>query len=99
MRPDGRDYTLAFAALPLDVPGGPSQSVTTIVNGQTRLPSVALASGWQQYEVAVPAAALRDGMNEVVFEFAFTRAPHNIIGNNDTRTLAAAFDWIEWRPR
>jgi hypothetical protein len=99
MRPDGRDYTLRFAALPLDVPGGPPQTVTAIINGQTRLPPVSLASGWQQYELSVPAAALRDGMNEVVFEFAYARTPREAIGNDDTRTLAAAFDWIEWRPR
>ncbi|MBI5876986.1 MAG: hypothetical protein HZB53_04985 [Chloroflexi bacterium] len=96
--PAARDYALHFAAMPLPAPGI-AQTVTAIVNGQTRLPPVTLAAGWQEYEVSVPGSALRNGMNEVAFEFAYTRTPHDVIGNDDMRPLAAAFDWIEWRPR
>ncbi len=99
LQPGGHDYGLRFAAMPLGAPGGPPQTVTAIVNGQTRLPPLTLTSGWQEYELTVPGTALRSGMNEVVFEFAYARTPREVVGNDDTRTLAAAFDWIEWRPR
>lgn len=91
------DHRLSFSALPFTFPNAPAQSVTLIVNGRVRLPVVALKEGWQQYEITVPAAALQEGVNEVVWEFAYARAPREVLPSDDARTLAAAVDWVRWQ--
>jgi len=96
--PEARDYRVHFAAMPFAVPGQ-VQTATPVVNGQTRLAPITLADGWQEYAFGVPATALHAGMNDVVFEFAYARRPHDVNGSSDMRPLASAFDWIEWRPQ
>jgi hypothetical protein len=91
------DHHLSFSALSFTFPGAPPQSVTLVVNGRIRLPTITLKEGWQPYEVTVPASALRMGLNEVMWEFAYARAPRDVSQSDDTRTLAAAVDWVRWR--
>jgi len=91
------NYRLSFSALPFSYPGAPDQTVTVIVNGQTHLSvRTLLRGGWAKYEIDVPAAALKPGLNELDFEFTYVRAPRDVTASDDPRTLAAAFDWLNW---
>jgi hypothetical protein len=91
------DYRLAFSSLPFSFPSSPAQTVTVNVNGQFRLPQVNLSSGtWQTYVLDVPAGTLKPGLNELDFEFAYARAPRDVMASDDARTLSAAFDWLRW---
>jgi len=91
------EHRLSFAALPFTFPNAPAQTVTLVVNGRVRLPTITLKEGWQPYEATVPASALRMGLNELVFEFMYARAPHEVMASDDARTLAAAIDWMRWQ--
>ena len=90
------DYHLSYSALPFSFPAAPAQTVTVIVNGQVRLPPVELSAGWTTYALDVPAGALKPGLNELDFEFAYARAPRDVMASDDARTLSAAFDWLRW---
>ena len=66
------------------------------MNGQVRVRAVELAPGWATYALDVQAGALKPGLNELDFEFAYARAPRDVMASDDARTLAAAFDWLRW---
>lgn len=87
-------YRLSFSALPFVFPNAPQQTLTIQVNGQARLAMMNLMPGWNTYELDLPASALKSGLNELDFEFAYARSPHDTLGTADMRTLAAAIDWI-----
>jgi hypothetical protein len=90
------DYRLSFSALPLRFSGAPPQTATLTVNGQLQLPAVELSPGWNTYALDVPAASVKPGMNELDFEFAYARAPREVLPSEDARTLSVAFDWLRW---
>ncbi len=84
------DYTLRFRAFPIAA----DQAVTVFVNGD-EVGKVALEDGLQEYEIHVPAAALNaTGLQTLTFEHAYAQVPEN-----DTRQLAAFYDWIELRSK
>jgi len=85
---------LRFRCRPLDRPEGTPLSVTVFVN-EKRTGEVRLGTGFQSYEVAIPAAALRSGENRVDFAYAPAGAPFTVAGKVlDRRPLAVAWDWI-----
>ena len=87
-----------FRAWPYRWTGAPPQTVTISVNG-VKLPAVTLGEGPRVYALASPGSAWKPGMNDLTFEFAYAEAPRDREpGNADTRTLAAAFDWLEVLP-
>ncbi len=89
-------FTLYFRCLPFAPPGGgPPQEITTLVNG-TQVGTTRLdEADFQTYAVAVPAAALRSGDNQVEFRFAWFRAePPDPNGAPAPRRIAVAWDWI-----
>ncbi len=87
------DGALTFRAAPFVYPESPPQRVTVLVNGH-RLTDLSLADAWAEYTVTVPGTLLRAGMNEVRFRFANLASPRQVIGSDDKRNLAVAFDWI-----
>jgi hypothetical protein len=92
------DRLVRFRAWPFRWDGAPPQTVTLSVN-DVRLETIALGDGPRVYAAVSPGAAWKEGTNVLTFEFAYAEAPRDRIpGAADTRTLAAAFDWIEILP-
>jgi hypothetical protein len=94
------NYHLTFRALPFVYAGGPRQTVSLLVNQVTHLAPLVLNPGWDSYEMEIPSTALHRGVNVLDLEFAYTRAPREVVpGSDDSRTLAVAVDWIQWEAR
>lgn len=92
------DRLVRFRTWPFRWEGAPPQTVTVAVNG-VQLATWTLSDGARVYSAASPAAAWREGTNVLSFTFAYAEAPKDRIpGNDDSRTLAAAFDWVEIVP-
>lgn len=92
------DRLVRFRTWPFRWEGAPPQSVTLAVNG-VQLATWTLSDGARVYSAVSPAAAWREGTNVLSFSFAYAEAPKDRIpGADDTRTLAAAFDWVEIVP-
>ena len=89
-------YRLSFSSLPFTFAGAPPQTISIGVNGRERVAAVTMKGGWNIYEVEVPAAVLRKGINQLTFTFAYARAPHDVLPSSDARRLSAAVDWIKW---
>ena len=91
-----RPLTLRVVLWPFQVPGQ-AQRVRGFVNDHL-LGELTLTGGSQTVDVAVPASALREGRNLLLFQFAYAVAPAQVTGGSrDWRTLACAFDRVELR--
>lgn len=78
--------------------GAPQQVATLFVN-ETKIDAVPLTGAAKVYSLPTPAAAWKDGPNEIRFEFTYAEAPKDRIPSfTDERTLSAAFDWLEIVP-
>ena len=92
------DRLLRFRAWPLWWEGAPQRQVTVLVN-DVSLGTVALGDGPRVYRLDSPAPAWKGGENVVTLRFLWAEAPRDRLpGATDTRTLAAAFDWLEILP-
>ena len=92
------DRLIRFRLWPFVWPGAPPQTVTVWVN-DVRLEAMTVWEGPRVYAASSPGPAWKSGGNVLRFEFAWAEAPKDRIpGGGDTRTLAAAFDWIEILP-
>ena len=92
------DRLIRFRAWPFGWAGAPGQSVTVWVN-DVRLETLTVWAGPRVYKTASPGPAWKSGVNVLRFEFAWAEAPKDRIPDAaDTRTLAAAFDWVEILP-
>lgn len=92
------DRLIRFRAWPFGWAGAPPQTVTVWVN-DVRLETMTVWEGPRVYSTASPGPAWKSGVNVLRFEFAWAEAPKDRIPDAaDTRTLAAAFDWIEILP-
>lgn len=78
--------------------GAPQQVATLFVN-EAKIDSVPLVGSARVYSLPTPAAAWKDGPNELRLEFTYAEAPkERVPGFTDERTLSAAFDWLEIVP-
>jgi hypothetical protein len=92
------DRLIRFRVWPYAWPGAPPQTVTVWLN-DVRLAAMTVWEGPRVYSAASPGPAWKSGGNVLRFEFAWAEAPKDRIpGDGDSRTLAAAFDWIEILP-
>jgi hypothetical protein len=95
---DPEDRLVRFRVWPFRWQGAPPQTVTLFVN-DVRHETLTLADGPQVLSVASPGPAWKDGPNVLTFELGYAEAPKDrIAGAGDSRTLAAAFDWVEVLP-
>lgn len=86
---------LTFRAWPLTWEGAPEQVVTVSVNGKAAGQTVLRASA-RTYSMPLAPGLLAAGRNVVAFSFSRLAVPHErLAGSSDTRSLAAAFAWIE----
>jgi hypothetical protein len=74
-------------------PGAPPQSVTVSVNGQPQ-PALPVGAGWETLEFVVGEDVWRAGVNQVRLDFAWARRPMDVGIGGDSRSLAAAIDWL-----
>jgi hypothetical protein len=79
----GIDYHLAVTVLPFDYPGAEVQEVMPRVNGH-RLEGIRLSLGWGTYTWEVPGQFLRQGLNEIRFEFGRLDAPADVLPGSGT---------------
>jgi hypothetical protein len=75
------DYLLSVTALPFDYSDAPQQGVTPSVNGH-RLERRSLPPGWDTYVWKVPGGLLRQGLNDLRFEFDRLDAPADLVSWN-----------------
>jgi hypothetical protein len=94
----GSDRVVRFRAWSFLYPNAPEQTVTLFVNG-TRIDAAGLYREPHVATFVVPKALWKKGENELRFAFAWAEAPKDRMpGSDDSRTLAAAFDWLEILP-
>ncbi len=94
----GSDRVVRFRAWSFLYPTAPEQTVTLYVNG-TRIDAAGLYREPRVVTFVVPKALWKKGENELRFAFAWAEAPKDRTpGSDDSRTLAAAFDWLEILP-
>lgn len=90
------DYEFIFHCLPFNYRVSQPQEVTVSLAG-TRIGSVTLKEGWNTYRLPVPRTVLQQaapGFFRVKFEYAYVTRPSDVESqSNDTRQLAAAFDF------
>ena len=72
------DYLLAVTALPFEYLDAKVQGVTPSVSGH-HLEWTAMQPGWHTYTWEVPAGLLRQGLNDVRFEFDRLDAPADVV--------------------
>ena len=89
-----RDRTIRMRVLPFHHGSLPAQTLRASLNGQP-LGELTLAPGWTEPSIAAPAAAWRDGLNTLAFDFGHAAAPADLDPKaTDHRKLAVAFSWI-----
>ena len=89
-----RDRAIRLRVMPMENAALPPQTVRVSLNGQP-IGELTLTSGWQERELRTPAAAWRNGLNTLAFDFGRAAAPADLDPKaSDHRPLAAAFEWI-----
>jgi arylsulfatase A-like enzyme len=92
-----RDLTLVLDCQAFEFDGAPPQTVTVTL-GDRQLAAVKLGRGFSRYQVALPADALRRGVNRLRFEYGVSHRPSELLpGSRDERDLAVQWDAIELR--
>lgn len=95
-----RPWRLRLRCVPLRFDGSPGQRVQVDVNGYS-VGEVALepsGEGIGEHEVLLPEERLRLGRNVLVFRYAFTAVPRDVLGTRDRRRLAVAWDALVFHP-
>ena len=89
-----RDLEIALRAWPLAFEGAPAQSVAVEANGNP-VGTLDLPPGPHTHRVRILAGALVPGENRLVFRYAWSRAPRDVIpGSSERRPLAVAWDTL-----
>jgi hypothetical protein len=80
--------------------GAPQQTVTVYVNG-TKIGSAPIPrDSLTTLTFPAPQQYWLPGVNALSFDFAYAKDPKSLsTGNDDARTLAAAFDWVQLIPK
>ena len=92
---DPQDTVLRCTVAPFLTPDGQEQSLRVFVNGRL-LRSLTLQEGWQTHDFPIPASFLHQGHNRFTFSYGYAQSPLEKGLSADPRTLAVAFDSIEF---
>jgi arylsulfatase A-like enzyme len=87
------NMVLTARCRPFGFPGAPKQRVEIRLNGSP-LESWALESGWGEYHLELPDELLQSTGNELELGYSYARSPHEVLGTQDHRDLAVAWDWF-----
>jgi hypothetical protein len=89
--PNTADVRMTFESQPFVFPGSPRQQVSVVLNGKP-IDRLSLNPGRQTYSVILPRSALLDSPNRLEFQYAYARAPHDVLPSSaDQRRLAVAW--------
>ncbi|OGF59328.1 MAG: hypothetical protein A2Y62_13650 [Candidatus Fischerbacteria bacterium RBG_13_37_8] len=86
---------IEFRIMPFQIPNSKPQSMTIFLNDAI-VDTIVLRSGWNTYKTILPIEKLRLGNNQLKFSFLYAEPPVKYNIGNDTRNLAAAFDYIKF---
>ena len=90
---EAADYRLELRCAPFLPAGSERQFVAVWINDEPA-ERVAITPGMRTYRVAVAAAMLRPGFNEIRLQYAWTASPRSVGESNDARELAIQCDSI-----
>ena len=76
------DYQMIFRALAFSYEGAPQQTVQVIINGHRLTETFSIGPYWETYALTLPAGDLKEGLNEVVLEFAYAASPRDVLPGN-----------------
>lgn len=83
---------------PFTYPGSPEQQMRVYLNGNFIAIFKLKAGDFDNYRVKIPPGMLKKGLNSVQFKFRYSVSPATVLtGNDDQRSLSAAFDYIKLR--
>ena len=80
-------------AQPFNYPGAPGQAVTVLVNG-AEAGTAPMEQGWTTTVIEVDRNLWRGGVNRVLLSFASAARPADVGVGGDSRSLAAAVDYL-----
>lgn len=93
-----RDRRLGMRVWPFRYPDAPPQSALATLN-DVMVGRLDVKEDPVVWELTVQKAMWKEGKNTLRFDFDYAQAPaSHIEGNNDPRTLAMGFDWLEIVP-
>lgn len=88
------DYDLVMNVQPYTYPGSPSpQRLKIAVNGND-VTDISLSDDMQEYRVGTSSHVWRQGLNELRFDYGYTKSPSELGISSDSRELSVRFDWI-----
>jgi hypothetical protein len=76
------DHQLSFRPLAFAHEGSVQQTVRVDVNGHRLPEAFTVGPYWEAYTLTLPGEYLRQGLNEVVLEFAYAASPHDVLPGN-----------------
>ena len=87
-----------FECRPFSYPGSPQQTLSIVLNGKA-IRQLALYPEMRKYSVILPMSAFRDWPDTVEFHYSYSKRPSDVIaGSQDSRSLAVAWNSIEFTP-
>lgn len=91
-----RSVAITFRCLALAFAAAPPQVITPVLNGIELPPVVVESPAFTNYDLALPARALRSGDNLLELRYARWGAPAGELGA-EMRPVAVAWDWLALR--
>ncbi len=72
-------YRLTLRAAPFAYPGGPRQTVQTLLNGHSLGPAQVMSEGYQEYAFDLPPEQVKEGLNVVTLHFNYVARPREVL--------------------
>jgi hypothetical protein len=97
--PGPADLTVSLRLLPFTFPSSPPQTVKAFINGYP-IAGIALpgSATWHTYTLDLPRSHVLGGVNTLRFVYGYLASPSKVLPDSaDSRTLAVAFDSLEFR--
>jgi len=95
------DYQLQFRCNPFSYPGSPQQELRVFIQ-DVLVQKVMLQKGWKTYTLDIPKTLVQKfapGTILMTFRFSHVAKPSEVLGSQDPRQLAAAFDVVTFRKK
>lgn len=90
------DYLMRVRMQPFTSSGAPQQMVSFVL-GERRLAVVKLTADWAEYTVEIPRGALKNGINVMRLQYAYTDAPAQVPpGSRKSLQPGIAVDYIKF---
>jgi hypothetical protein len=98
--PRPSDLIVSLTLFPLTFPSSPPQTLRVLVNGRSVAEVALTRATWRTYSLDLPRSYLSPGVNTLRFAYGFVASPSKVLpGSEDPRTLAVAFESIEFREK